>query len=638
VLLLLLVTTAAYAPLLRFVLIWDDPIWYGRVQGTSYLSLLRPQPSYHFYRPLTLVSHRLFVRADGTLATFALQFFQLALHLWVVALIVRLCRRLRLAPGLTLATAALFALNPTFYQAVVWAQAPHSRIIALVLLTADLYLLARRRQRWTYLAAALALYLVALLVQEGAVLLLPVLFLLEWRVQGRLRGLARRPALWLFTGLTAAYLGVWSAVPKASGFTGVTMEPQVAWYLLQGLVYPLVGVPGGFPDALLPYVRPLMVVGALCLVGVLLFRRRYFLLLLGGLWYSAALFSTWLGLDYDYVALASRQFYLSGFGAALLWAGALWPRRRAKVGAYLLAGLALLLILGQSGVLLHQFQRLYERGTALQADMLELLAAERDHRLLFVNYPDRYTFRESPYPLGYWGVTLAPAVVDLSDFGGTTLGRAPATESLSVPHLGLDAREAGPYVVDMRGSPVDESEVYAAALEADGIYLTRYHTDGRMTLHYAGDVAVQAAADEAPLLTIPERAALVDLQAAVAAGTPPRLTLRWRVLGPGEPADVLFAHLVPGATPVKPLAQADGAPALSTLPLRTWQAGHVVEEVRTLSPVEGPLQPGTYTLALGIYNWQRETRYPAVGPQGEAVPEGWVPVTRLTIPAVVPAP
>jgi hypothetical protein len=95
---------------------------------------------------------------------------------------------------------------------------------------------------------------------------------------------------------------------------------------------------------------------------------------------------------------------------------------------------------------------------------------------------------------------------------------------------------------------------------------------------------------------------------------------------------------VPGATPVKPLAQADGAPALSTLPLRTWQAGHVVEEVRTLSPVEGPLQPGTYTLALGIYNWQRETRYPAVGPQGEAVPKGWVPVTRLTIPAVVPAP
>lgn len=66
---------------------------------------------------------------------------------------------------------------------------------------------------------------------------------------------------------------------------------------------------------------------------------------------------------------------------------------------------------------------------------------------LVINYPDRYTPRRAPYPLGYWGVTLAPVRVTLGDFCRAEHGRRALTESWSAPALGPEAQHLGPYHV-----------------------------------------------------------------------------------------------------------------------------------------------------------------------------------------------
>lgn len=631
---LLLLTAALYAPALRFGFIWDDPVWFGRVVGKSFGELLAPLPEYHFYRPGTLLINRLFMHADGAFAALPLHAFQIAMHLLNVALVARLCRELRLGRTIALGTATLFALYPLSHQAVAWAAPQQSWVTCFMLLTAWGYLAARRRRLWMLLVAALLAYLAAIAVQESAVQLLPWLFLLEWRAQASWRKLLRSPATWLFTPVTLAYLAFWVQAPKYEGVTALAFDPEVFWYLLQGLVFPALGFVGGFPAAWLSSVRPLMLVVFAGLLGLLLVRRRFWALLLGVTWFGLQLLSTWAGLDYVYVSLSPRLFYLSAFGAALLWAAALLPdARRRSAGVWRGLGFVALVVMAvQSSLLLVSFQRMYRDGTALQGALLEVLAQEGPTgSVLFVNYPDRYAPRRSPYPRGYWGVILAPVRVTLGQFAGLSAGVTPSTESLSVLASGPEAQGIGPYYVAMRGAPVAESTVYERARQADATYVTHYHEDGSMTLHHAGNVR-GVVADEP--LAGGWRAQFGDVARLLEAepwldGETLHLRLRWQALGSGVSADSIFIHL---ASPDDmPVAQADGAPGLGLFPLWAWQAGDVIEEERVFAPVAERIPPGVYNINIGIYNWEAQTRAATWLPDGTRLPDDFFTLGQVRI-------
>ncbi|MBN1921188.1 MAG: hypothetical protein JW892_08095 [Anaerolineae bacterium] len=628
---LLLLTTALYAPALRFGFIWDDPVWFGRVVGKSLGELIAPLPEYHFYRPGTLLINRLFMRTGGVFDALPLHAFQIAIHLLNVALVARLCRALRLGHMLARGTALLFALYPLAHQAVAWAAPQQSWVTCFMLLTAWLFLEARRRASACLLFAALLAYGAAIAVQESAVQMLPWLLLIDWRERRSWRALWRSPALLLFLPVTVAYLLFWIQTPKYAGVTTLALESEVLWYLLQGLVFPLVGFARGFPVAVQSFIHPLMVLELAGLLALLLLRRRGWHLGLGLSWYGLQLLSTYVGLDYAYVSLSSRLLYLSAFGAALLWAAALLPdiNSRSRLGR-MTGFVALALVALQSVALLLNFQTMYMHGATLQASMLKVLAQEGPSRsVLVVNYPDRYAPRRSPYPLGYWGVTLAPVRVALSDFAQLSTGVAPATESWSVLALGPGAQKLGPYQVDMRGGPVAESTIYERAQHTDATYVTRYHEDGTMKLHYAGTVDLPQS--QVPVAWIAQFGAVARLLEAepVWDGATLRLHLRWQALGSGIPTDSVFVHLAsPDALPV---AQADGEPGWGFFPLWSWQAGNFIDEERVFIPVADGIPPGVYNVNIGIYNWDAQTRAETWLPDGTRLPDNYFTLGQVRI-------
>ncbi len=616
---LLLLTAALYAPSLRYGFLWDDPIWFQRVVGKPWWQLFAPMPDNQFYRPGTLLIIRLFAHPDGTFPIVAMHAFQIGLHLINVALLYRLARLLRADEATASLAAALFALFPPGAQAVLWAAPQQPWVIAVELLVLNLYPTVARRGGWRWWGLA-ALFLFGMTIQENGVQVLPFLFLLEgWRRRSLRRGLRRRE-LWGFVLLAAGYLTLWLLMPKHQGEVGWGFERSVALYLLQAPAWPLLGWASGVPDRLL-HLLPWVEGGTLTLLALwlLLLRRRGEWLLWGVGWFVAQLFTSWAGLHEAYVFLSPRLFYLAAPGLALLWAAALRPRpeegggRAWPVRAAL--GGAALLILVQGGRLIRRQEVDYEAGLPpMEAAVSHLCADEGRGGTLFVNFPDRYRERKPIYPLGYWGVTLAPIHVPLGRFADITCGRWPETLSLSFPALDLQAREAMPWQVDMRGSPVDQATLYKEARMREGLYVVRYTSRGEMRLVEAGHIIPGVEGD--PLARFGEGVELLSVSMEEAG-----LRLRWRAVGPISPEIVAFVHLLDGEG--KLVAQADGAPVATLLPFAVWQPGDGVEEVRPLSTAEGkPIPAGRYRLEVGLYDWRTGERLPAFDGEGHALPNG----------------
>lgn len=634
---LLLLTAVLYAPSLRYGFIWDDPLWFGRVVDATLGRLLLPNATYHFYRPGGLLLNALFVRADGTFPDAAMHAFQVGVHLITITLIWRTLRELRRSRTMALGTTALFALYPLAHQAIVWAAPLQPLMTLLILLTLRAYSAARQRGRPGW--AALAVYVLALSVQENALLILPFIVLWEIWHQGTLKAIWRTPALWGFGLLSAGYLVLWASIPKQAGLTGVAFESRVGLYLLQGLAFPVLGFPAGFPDALQPYVPYVIVAVLLWLTATLLYRRQGWVLACGLLWYSVGVFSCWAGLRYSYASLSSRQFYPVAPAVAALWATALLPPPRpgfrAKVWRW--AGRVLLaLILCQSLVLINRFNRVYAVGVPHLRAAVDTLGASDAKTLVFVNFPDRYTFKQQPYPLGYWGVTLAPVVTPLEAFAEMYYTRAPTTLSLSVPALDYAAREASPYRVDMRGEPVGEDSVYRHAAEADGVYLTHYKPDGALELRYAGNVTPGRIEEGVPLASFGDVAALLDVEVRQSSASSDVLvTLHWQALHTGAPTHVAFAHVMVDG---KLVAQDDGIPGRGLFPLYAWRPGDMIEDARSISLPATLGDAAIADIRVGIYDWQTRVRLPVqVGDIGleadsDLVIDNTLLVKRISLP------
>lgn len=631
---LLLLVAGLYLPSVQFGFLWDDPLWFGRVVGRPVDQLLAPQPDYHFYRPAIFLYNRLFMDMGGAQAAPLLHLAQVGWHLLTVALLYRLMCEWKLGRGMAWGVAGLAGLHPFLYQAVAWA-APQQPITGALVCAAWVAYLRAQRARlgrgWLF-GASLGLFAAALFIQEGVAALAGFPLLVDLVLSRR----GRSPRWWLWPAvyvLVAGLFGlVWLRIPRQAGYTHLAFDPRIALYFLQGCVYPLLWRPGGYDlyaQSAGPGVLLLMIVGLAALAALAWRARRGRYAVVGLAWAAMGLAPFVLGLSYDYVSLSSRAFYYAAPGLALVWVAALWPRGQGS--AWRAAGPALLgLVAVYSLATLSTFQAMYATGAAHIASLVRAAPAGQA-RLLFVNFPDRYALRRAPYPLGYWGVTLAPVSVDLAAFPGIVNGRRSQTVSISQPWLDADERDAGPYAIDLRGVITGAQEAYDLARNMDGVYVSRYEARRGFALEWAGRVVTGistsgerlpdgAAADDARFspVTLGGRLRLDAVQVdAIGAGRL-RVRLTWRSLAGADPQETVFVHLRRPGQPVA--AQADGDLWLGTLPAAILAPGDRVIDQRVLVMPAGQ-GDGTFQIEVGLYDRVSGQRLPAISASGERLPD-----------------
>lgn len=627
-----------YASAVNYGLIWDDPLWYQQGAGQTPWQIFTALPTYQFYRPLAILLNRQLVAPNGVVNASFAHAIQIAAHLLASVLCAPALRALGFGPKVARLAAVLFALCPLAWQAVAW-QAPQQPLTTLGVLCA---LLAahrfQRTQQARWLALSLLFYAAALLFQESAVVFGWIFFWINrekllvigyWLLQRRItNNYSPITVFWplLHLLLAALYLLIWLNVPRQAGVTGAGFQANVLAYLLQGVVYPLAhGLAlGQFNWPVEIWLGIFAMGGGMLLALAGAWRPR----VVGALWVSAGLLPAWAGLAWDYVGVGSRLFYPALLGIAALWACAiiqLWETRRTllRVCSAALLAWMVALSLGQWA----QFKQLYERGTGHLAQTIAVLATEPTRTLTFVNYPDRLMLRPAPYPLGEWGLVLAPIVQDLGDFARVSAALGAADHSLAVFLTGVAEREQWPYAVNMRGENTAPENVLAAALASEAVYLTDYLPGGELRLRWVGG-ATWLPADSSPARVQASfgRGDSPALQLEASTIAQSTLTLQWRSHQP-LPDTTIFVHVLQEGVLV---ASADGDALGGMVPLWVWQANTAITDVRSLADLALPA--GAYQIFVGLYNRQTGAREPAFDAAGQRWPEDAVPIGTLQLP------
>ena len=370
-LLLLLVTLAAYAPVLRHGFVeWDDPQYVTEnthvragltAAGMAWALTSAENANWH---PLTWASHMLDVSLYG-LEPWGHHLTSLLLHLANTLLLYGALRRLTRAPWRSLAVAALFALHPLHVESVAWV-AERKDVLSTGFWFAALWAYAAFAERpsprrYVFVALGLALGLTA----KPMLVTLPLTLLIvdAWPL-ARFHG-TRPSAVWplvveklpLFALSLAAALEAWLA---QKSYGAVTESPHAsriatailgAYGYLEKMVWPH-GLAAFYPYRLHPPALEVVAkAAALVLVtaAVAWAGRRRPYLAAGWAWYLVTLGPV-IGLvrigqqamadRYTYVPLVG-VFVMLVWGVADLAAGARAPataRRAAAVAALLSCG------------------------------------------------------------------------------------------------------------------------------------------------------------------------------------------------------------------------------------------------------------------------------------------------------------
>ncbi len=611
-----------YAPSIRFGLIWDDPKWYAQGQGQSLWQLFTSLDTYQFYRPIAIWLNRQLVAPDGIIAAQTAHFIQIAAHVLAVLAVVPLLSVFKFERRHAQLAALIFALYPLSFQAVAW-QAPQQPITMLAVFVA-LLLAARfaQQRRSRYLIASLLAYGFALLFQESALPFVVMFGWLAWFNEPLQRSTWQRRNLWplLHLALALIFLIIWLNVPKEGGITGRGLDARVLAYGLQGVVFPvaawlspqLSGTPA--PTLIVIYAAS----GLLLALGV----WRWHGARIAGvsvLWLIAGLLPVVIGLSWSYTRIGARLLYPAALGIAMLWGGWLvqlfvpiaWRR---AIGLVTTIGLLWISITQWSAM-----HEVYQQGARLLDETIARLSQQPDRSILLVNFPDRLWLRPAPYPLGEWGLILAPVVQNVSDFAVARTGRSAETQSRSAFRVGADQRGAYPYEVFMRGEDTPPEKLAEVAAQVDRVWITAYAPDGALALRDVG--ALRPAATAIYRAQFAETAQLVEAQID---GT--TIALTWRALAPLREGDTIFVHLWQGGQLV---AAFDGDSLGGLLPPVNWPLNTDVVDVRTIEA--GSVPPGEYEVRVGLYNRNDNTRYAAVDTQGQRWSDDAVPLGTVTV-------
>jgi hypothetical protein len=158
----------------------DDFHWLAQSQLFEPSNLLHLERYDHFYRPVIEIYFFVGLTLFGCDA-FPFHVASVIIHLLTAFVLFQFARTLAASTTFALLTAALFAVQPGYTEAVSWVGAITDLLPALwYLLTLWLYLLFLRHRRHRDYVGALATFVVCHLTHETAVTLLPMMMALEF--------------------------------------------------------------------------------------------------------------------------------------------------------------------------------------------------------------------------------------------------------------------------------------------------------------------------------------------------------------------------------------------------------------------------------------------------------------------------
>ena len=526
-----------------------------------------------------------------------------------------------------LVAAALLTASPFAALVVPLVASLFHLLVTLLALLGALALLEYRRSAHTVwaIAAVLCIGLAPFAHESGVAVGLALLCLLGWqRVPGASaassRAWAQRadPALLAGIAANALFPLLWLMVPKMRADNTLPLRPagellRNAIFFLQGLTYPLqpfvlpLKAWSGWDEKLLVSIvggAALLLAGWLCArAGTL----RYALAAAG--FSAAAALPSILMLKELYVVVSPRLLVFPAVGAALLWAltvAALaqrmpWPR------SAVLALLALLLFMPVRYV--WSRVQLHVRALAPVAQLVQALRAAPGARHLLVNPVMWLALDRQIYPIVHDGVVVLPEYHSPADLIALNSGAPVQLDGVNFP---LVATEPLHHYYDVWGDVLFWEAMAERVRQYDRVWLMLYG-DGPLQVVEAGQV-LKAAPRTAPLAMFGGGSLRLLSAQAVRSGSLLKLELVWQAQQPATAE--IFVHGLDCAG--KMLGQADGAALARMFPLRLWQAGEAVRDVRQIQLADAP-DNGCTQIAVGLFDPASGARLPAVDAAGRAL-------------------
>jgi len=618
---------ACYGFSLRLPFFFDDlPVltWLG---GHSLVDVWTGSSENAYYRPLTFTVYKLAMLLPKGAQQVALHASNVLLH-WLNAilamLVVSLWTRTAKAVPTNLAAPllalALFSVFPFLFNAVPWVTAmPHLLVTTLTLVAVYAALRAGRGSATAWWAISLGATALAPLAHESGIVCGAIVAGIAVIHRGRRSGW--RPIAWAVGGvaLNLAAIGLRALIPGVEPFNpdGLHSGFENIVFTVHGLIYPVGPLIGylvrehGWHD-----LTTVLAAGALfaALLAWLAIRGRRS----GGSngrWMACALWwwacgSLPAAVRFRFGGLVnSPRFYaLAAVGIVGLWAGLIEELcRRLRPGWTRSAATAVLTaaILVPNVTFLSAQRSIYLGLIHVYQQVLDAAAPAENAPLGFVNLPAWLAPKRQTYALAKDGATVLPLYTNVREFIAVNAQPRPADNVMFVHTL----QELDNAYWGFHGDWPDWEQMRQFAIDHRTVWLAHYErSQQRFVLHEVGRIVA------APDAASAEALARFEGGPTIAAVSTKRfeeghwtIALTWQAAGPVN-AEV-FLHVTDASG--KLVIQADG-PALGGLvPMRIWQPGDQVYDIRHVYVSSVDLPPGErpYTVLVGVYD--ASGRFPA---------------------------
>jgi len=613
---IILLTFLLYAPSLRYPFVWYDADDLLRAVKYPVETLFSGVPNYQYYRPLIFTFWKLILDIWAADSAPIFHAYLIGAHLLNSVLLYGLTRTLTRSRAIAAAAAVLFTVYPFSYQAVTWIIAHQPPSLMFVLAGLWVYTKARiqkpdgKRHQAARLAAwhglAMALLVAAMLLHESAYVSVGLIVLIEAYLALTKRSSKISPWPLAYIAVTGAMYLIYSAAAKSSP-PQATFEVSTGLYLLQGFVYPAAMLLARACQVANCNLTALLLPVGLVFLGILVifwrWQRTLLIGLFGASWFLGGILPMWAGRDFVYNEYAPRLLYLAGCGACIAIAaivGRGTAAARFNVKRVMAVGVVALFML-QSMLFVFRRQGLYDDAFALLTQENSAMFAPRAGQALFINTPELFTFKDTEFPLGWYGALASPwhnhIVTDRHL-------RALNADWIIEPAQAQQVQDRARLKLEFHGQALPPDQLQTAILSAAQVFRVEAPR-GDLRLFPIGQIEHRSSPPDSFVASWPGEVQLISATVASEAGVPV-LDLDWFVGGLIDPEVTVFIHVLNEAGQV--VAQADGDLVGGYVPIGLWQPNDRVQERRVLSAED--LSAGKYTVVVGLYDRSTQQRVP----------------------------
>ena len=618
-----------YGRVLSLPLYWDDARHYEYSHNPSLAEIWTNRTGYGYYRPAIFTLYKfafIYLTPQFTFLCYGAGLAIHALNSLLAGKVTmafleqgRSTRPATVSPVLAgFLASMLFAAYPfSLYVVASFAAAMHLWVtgFALAGMLATLKFAQAPRKRWLLvmtLCAALAPWFHEAGVAVAAGLVIE-LALLNWRLAWRYKA-----SLGLMVVLAGVFVAAWLMVHKTRGETQLmdvkSMLDSLAVFV-QALTFPVQPLATqlvkrlGWPEITSVWV---VAVPSLLAVALLLLKRAQWRPLVFGLiWFGLACLPVIAFLPYWYIVPSPRLLYEAGLAAILLWslafvALAAYASRRWQAPA--VAGLAVL-ALALPVSFIEEKVNLFQVALAPLTQLASLARTYPSETHLVVNPAEWVADVADPYPLGRWGVSIAPGYVTLNELVSINAGLQTKFDGVYFPPVRTEM-EGHNWAVYREDQPLDWPDLAALAPRYNRVWLTTY-ARSQIAVEEAGAVVDgESGRPTTYLASFEDKVYLISAKYQMA-GQAVAVTLQWKYLGPNPDATV-FRHVLDCAGNM--VGSGDGYAVGRMVPFGLLRPGAVVRDERRI-PLETTAGDGCYALEIGLFRADG-SRVTAVAPGG----------------------